>query len=99
MTELGYNYRITDIQAALGASQLKRIDITTKRRNKIADYYKEEFNNIPNITLPTNLKNVLHAYHLFTILIDFKKINTSRNTFMKKLAEAGIGSQVLYIPH
>ena len=98
MSDLGYNYRMTDIQAALGNSQLKRIDKITKKRNQIANYYKNELENISNLTLPVASQKIKHAYHLFTILFDFEKLKMSKNLFMKKLAENGIGSQVLYIP-
>ena len=98
MSELGYNYRMTDIQASLGNNQLKRIDKITIYRNKVAQVYKKEFKNIADIKMPSTISNTYHAYHLFTVLIDFKKLNFTRNFFMKKLAENGIGSQVLYIP-
>lgn len=98
MTELGYNYRITDIQATLGSSQLNRIDLFTKKRNEIAKFYKKELINVPHISLPDTLNHVKHAFHLYTILIDFKKIGITKNFFMTELAKHGIGSQVLYIP-
>ena len=98
MSDLGYNYRITDIQAALGNSQLKRIDKITKKRNLVANFYKKEFRKISSVKIPICQRHVYHAYHLFTILIDFEKLKMSRNSFMKKLANKGIGSQVLYIP-
>ena len=98
MLELGYNYRLTDIQAALGSSQLKRIDKITKKRNEIANFYKKELKDISCVTLPVASKKIYHAYHLFTVLFDFKKLKISKNFFMKKLAQHGIGSQVLYIP-
>ncbi len=98
MSDLGYNYRITDIQAALGDSQLKKIDKITSKRNKIAEFYKKEFKNLNGVTIPHTSKGIYHAYHLFTILVDFKKFKLSKNIFMKKLASIGIGSQVLYIP-
>lgn len=98
MSDLGYNYRLTDIQAALGNNQLKRIDKITKKRNLVANFYKKEFGKISGIKLPITAKYTYHAYHLFTILIDFKKFKISRNSFIKELANKGIGSQVLYIP-
>ena len=98
MSDLGFNYRMTDIQATLGNNQLKRIDQITKKRNDIAKYYNKELKDIPGVTLPYSSKYIYHAYHLFTILIDFKKYKISRNKFMQKLAEKGIGTQVLYIP-
>ena len=98
MDVLGFNYRMTDLQAALGKSQLKKIDLFTKKRNQIAKIYNENFKNIKNLKIPTKSKKISHAYHLYTILIDFKKFNFSKNKFMKFLHDNKIGSQVLYIP-
>ena len=98
MDVLGFNYRMTDLQAALGKSQLKRVRLFTKTRNKIAKIYNENFNDLINLKLPYKNKNVMHAYHLYTILVNFKKIKKTKNNFMKLLAKKGIGSQVLYIP-
>lgn len=98
MDVLGFNYRMTDLQAALGRSQLKKINLFTKKRNQIAKIYNKNFKNIKNLKTPLVSKNILHAYHLYTILIDFKKISISKNKFMKLLLDFGIGSQVLYIP-
>ena len=98
MSDLGYNYRITDIQASLGNSQLKRLDKFTSKRNEIAKIYNKGFKNNEFITIPSIQKNVKHAYHLYTILIDFEAINKSRNQVMNELAKINIGTQVLYIP-
>ena len=98
MTNLGYNYRITDIQAALGSSQLQRINAITSKRNKIAEFYNKEFKNYNGIVTPPKQRNIIHAYHLYTLLIDFKKFKISKNYFMTRLAQEGVGSQVLYIP-
>ena len=98
MSNLGYNYRITDLQAALGNSQLKKLDKFTSIRNKIAKIYNKGFKNNKFITIPTVQKHVKHAYHLYTILIDFNAINKSRNQVMSELAKINIGTQVLYIP-
>ena len=98
MDLLGFNYKITDIQAALGKSQLRKINLFTKKRNQIARIYTKNFNNIKNLKTPFESKNVVHGYHLYTILIDFKKINLTKNKFMEYLQNNGIGSQVLYIP-
>ena len=98
MDVLGFNYRITDLQAALGKSQLKKINLFTKKRNQIAQIYNKNFKNIKNLKIPSKSKKVFHAYHLYTILIDFKKINLTKNKFMNFLHDNKIGSQVLYIP-
>lgn len=98
MDVLGFNYRITDLQAALGKSQLKKINLFTKKRNELAKIYNRNLRNLENLKTPYKNKKVKHAYHLYTILIDFKKIKKTKNNFMKRLSEKGVGSQVLYIP-
>lgn len=98
MDALGYNYRITDLQAALGKSQLKRINLFTNERNKISKIYNKNLKNIKNLKTPYQSKNVKHAYHLYTLLINFKKMKLTKNQLMKYLSENGIGTQVLYIP-
>jgi UDP-4-amino-4,6-dideoxy-N-acetyl-beta-L-altrosamine transaminase len=101
MQEIGYNYRLTDIQAALGLSQLKRLDWSVKKRNEIAAMYRalisERF--AADMVRPLAVrKHVRHAYHLFVVQIDFDHFGVSRGTVMRRLREAGIGTQVHYIP-
>ena len=69
MQELGYNYRLTDFQAALGLSQLKRADEGLKRRQKIAVRYNEAFKRIADIQTPYASPDVFHAYHLYIIQV------------------------------
>ena len=99
MQDLGFNYRMTEIQAALGISQLKRLDSGIERRREIADHYHKEFANCEYINFPfIDDKKIGHAYHLAIFLIDFEKIGMSRAKFMLDLREKGIGSQVHYVP-
>ena len=98
MDVLGFNYRMNDLQAALGKSQLKKINLFTKKRNDIANLYNESFKNVQNLKIPFKNKDVLHSYHLYTIQVDFKKTNLTKNNFFKFLFDCGIGTQVLYIP-
>ena len=98
MPELGFNYRITDIQAALGESQLKKIEKFIKKRRKIAKTYNLGFSKNDLITIPSESSEVTHSYHLYTILINFEKLGKSRNTVMQELKNNKIGTQVLYIP-
>jgi UDP-4-amino-4,6-dideoxy-N-acetyl-beta-L-altrosamine transaminase len=101
MKELGYNYRITDIQAALGLSQLRKISDSIKRRAAIAAKYgsliEEEFGSDEVVSL-RNVPGVENAYHLYVVKIEFEKRGISRATLMNRLRENGIGTQVHYIP-
>jgi len=98
ISKLGLNYRITDIQSVLGESQLKKIDKFIGMRRKIAKIYNIGFAKNNLITTPLESSNVMHAYHLYTILIDFEKLSKTRNQVMQELKAENIGTQVLYIP-
>ncbi len=98
MRGLGFNYRLTDIQAALGLSQLKRLPQFIARRREIASLYCRFLKNIDAISLPREPEGFYHAYHLFVLSVNFTKLKKSRTEFMKALAARGIGTQVHYIP-
>lgn len=91
MQELGYNYRITDFQAALGISQLKRLDWSIERRNEIAKKYDSSFANTSVIT-PYRANNITHAFHLYIIQVE------KRKELYDFLKQNNIYAQVLYIP-
>jgi len=97
MIELGYNYRITDIQCALGISQLSKLDFFIKKRHEIAAVYNRFFKSVKDITPISVLNNCHHAYHLYVI-----KINSSsrinRHDLFNLLRKAGIGVNVHYKP-
>ncbi len=101
MQELGWNYRITDIQCALGLSQLERLDAVLARRRAIVAAYDAAFSDLPWVRGP-RLRNPddagLASWHLYTVEIDFPAIRQSRTEVMARLRAAGVGSQVLYIP-
>ncbi len=99
MMELGYNFRITDIQAALALSQIKRIDKFISKRREIAHLYFQLMKNIKHIEPLIQIEYIKNsALHIFVIKIDFTKLGISRNSLMQKLRDQGIGSQVHYIP-
>jgi len=98
MRDLGYNYRMTGLQAALGLSQLDKLDDFIKRRRYIASRYNKELARIEGVTLPVEKTKVKHGYHLYTLLIDFDLIGKSRRQVMEELRERNVGTQVLYIP-
>ena len=96
--ELGYNFRITDLQCALGRVQLSRLDCFKSRRQSIVKTYNKAFKNIKLLTTPKNLFGSDNCLHLYTVQIQFEELGMSRKSFMEKLMANGIGSQVLYIP-
>lgn len=98
MEELGYNYRITDIQCALGISQLKKVEKFLTRRRKIADIYNKLFLDNPFLITPFESRNVRHAYHLYPLQINFDNIKISKVNLFKKFLKNRIRLQVHYIP-
>ena len=96
-TSLGFNYRMTDIQAALGVSQMNRLDEFVRLRNNIATTYFEQLKDLP-ITLPFQAKNILSSFHLFPILIDEHETGISQQAVFDKLRRGGIGVNLHYIP-
>jgi UDP-4-amino-4,6-dideoxy-N-acetyl-beta-L-altrosamine transaminase len=92
---LGRNYRMTDFQAALGLSQLKKLEGFIKRRQELASLYYERLKTVPLITLPRAKPNVRHAWHLYTILLDRK---VDRNRFIAAMRTKNVGVNVHYLP-
>lgn len=92
--ELGFNYRMTDIQAALGSSQMDKLDGFIKRRGEIAERYRSAFADHPNIGLPHLPENTQSGWHLYVIRVSADR----RREIYQKLQSAGIGVNVHYIP-
>jgi len=97
ITEPGYNYRLDEIRAALGISQLKRIKKINELRKNAASYYHSKLQNIPGIVLPDMVNDKTHSYHLYTIRVT-KPFKLSRNQLFKKLKQAGIRTTVYWMP-
>ncbi len=101
LQELGYNYRLTDIQSALGLSQLQRLDRSLMRRREIAEQYVSHFTkrfDEQELQVLTQVPGRMNAWHLFVVRIDFTAFGISRAQVMNDLRARGIGSQVHYIP-
>ena len=98
MNSIGFHYRMTEMQAVLGISQMKKIDKFINRRRNIAYKYNRSLQKFKNIELLGNDKMHLSAHHLYPIKIKFENINLSRNELMIKLRELGIMTQVHYLP-
>ncbi len=97
MSELGFNYRLTDISCALGLSQLKKLDSFVKRRQELALQYDEYFKTFDGIE-PLYPYNLNSSYHLYVVKIDFEKFLLSKKELVLKMREKNIGLQYHYIP-
>lgn len=95
MQLLGYNYRMTDIQAALGISQLKKIESFVKRRIEIADIYYDAFKNSSKIKLQKKYGDRLNSHHLFSVVFES---NDLRDKVFYYLKESNIFTQIHYMP-
>ncbi|MGC9976703.1 MAG: UDP-4-amino-4,6-dideoxy-N-acetyl-beta-L-altrosamine transaminase, partial [Syntrophales bacterium] len=98
MVDLGYNYRITDFQCALGISQLKKLTHWIDRRREIVRRYDEAFQKMPRVK-PLSVRNeTFHTYHLYVVRLDLDGTNLDRTVIFSQLREDGIGVNVHYIP-
>ena len=99
MPEPGFNYRATDLQCALGLSQLKKLGRFAEQRQRLVDCYDALLrrSNLP-VRAISRTPACSPAWHLYAVLIDFAKIGVERGTVMQRLLDQGIGTQVHYIP-
>lgn len=95
--DLGYNYRMTELQAALGLSQLDRLDAYVKRRHAIADRYYELLADLP-VTTPWQAPNQYSGLHLYVIRLNLDSIGTTHRKVFEGLRERGVGVNLHYIP-
>lgn len=96
--ELGYNYRMTDFQAALGSSQLSKLEQFAKRRKEIVNKYNEAFADIQELILQKEIKESDTTRHLYIIRLKSDSLKASRNEIYKALNAENVGLQVHYIP-
>jgi perosamine synthetase len=98
MQNLGFNYRLTEIQSALGISQLKRLDSFIEMRQQRVSWYKQSISGSPYVRAAQETSGALSAHHIFPIRVNFSRTLLSKANLMLSLKNAGIGSQVHYIP-
>lgn len=94
MTDLGYNYRMTDLQAALGLSQMTKIDSFIQQRREIAAFYTEAFQDIEGVIVPKQLEETNSGWHLYMIQLE----RASRKQIFEQMRSLNIGVHVHYIP-
>ena len=94
---IGFNYRMTNLQAAIGVAQLKRLDKFIEKKRKIAKIYNQSLNDVKELILPPEMPWAKNVYWMYSILVK----NTgriSRDCFIKKLADSGIDSRPFFYP-
>ncbi|ADU31844.1 UDP-4-amino-4,6-dideoxy-N-acetyl-beta-L-altrosamine transaminase [Evansella cellulosilytica] len=98
MVELGMNYRMNDIQAALGTSQLRKIDEFILKRKKISEQYTTRFQKIPGLITPKQLNHTESGWHLYILQLDLSCFSVGRKEIFEALRAENIGVHVHYIP-
>lgn len=95
MKTLGRNYRLTDIQCALGISQLKKLDYYIEMRNKLVIFYSNKLKDLEFLDTPVVKPHIKHAWHIYTLLLDER---VKRDKFFQYMKKNNIGVNVHYIP-
>jgi len=95
---LGYNYRMSDINAALGWAQMQRIDYIIKKRDQVAGWYTDRLKNNPNFTLQKILPNVKMSWFVFVVKLADKFTQNQRDRLLAMLTESGIGCNAYFAP-
>ncbi|OAT72389.1 UDP-4-amino-4,6-dideoxy-N-acetyl-beta-L-altrosamine transaminase [Parageobacillus thermoglucosidasius] len=98
MVDLGYNYRMTDLQAALGISQMDKLDRFIERRREIASMYSEAFKTMDSVILPMQLEGTQSGWHLYMLQLKLDKLKRSRREIFESFRAENIGVHVHYIP-
>lgn len=98
MVELGFNYRLTDLQCALGLSQLDKLERFVARRAAIADRYRRALHGVPGLTLQAVAADVRHAWHLFVVVLTLEAFSGGRAEIAAALRAEGVGVSVHYAP-
>lgn len=98
VSEAGFKYNLSEIQAALGIHQLRRLDGFLQRRREIAATYARELSGIPGLSLPREQADRNHIYHLYVVWVDGNQALLGRDEFIQKLKDLNIGTSVHFIP-
>jgi dTDP-4-amino-4,6-dideoxygalactose transaminase len=94
----GFNYVMTDIQAAMGIHQLAKAEAFHARRTRLAAEYDRLLSSVPEVIPPPRLEDSVHAWHLYPIRLDLERLRIGRDQFIEELRDRGIGTSVNFIP-
>ena len=98
MEEIGFNYRLTELNSVLGLSQLQKLPDLVNRRKRIASHYNEAFAELPQLTSPIELPNCQSAWHLYVVKLNLENLSKDRDAIFQALRCENIGVNVHYIP-
>lgn len=98
IVELGYKCNLPDVLAALGISQLRRLDEHYSRRAAIADIYNNSFAALHSLEVPVQIPDTKHAWHLYTVRLNLEGLTVSRNEFIEELRSLGVYTSVHFMP-
>lgn len=96
--DIGYNFRLTDFQSALGISQMRKLDLFIERRRRIAEEYRQAFADLAALRLPVEPRDYYSSYHIFVIQLELEKLHAGRDLIFDALRAEGIGANVHYVP-
>lgn len=96
--DLGYNYRITDLQCSLGLSQLNKLDRFVNKRREIAEIYNKEFKELQEINIPKQESFSNSGWHIYVITLNLDKLSVGRKEIFEALQKENIGVNVHYLP-
>jgi len=96
--DLGYNYRMTNIQAAIGVAQLSRINQFIEKKREMAQWYNKGLKKVKGVTLPVEMPWAKNVYWMYGIVIDEQKFGMSKEVLMQELKKRGIDSRSFFIP-
>lgn len=98
MVELGYNYRLTDLQASLGATQMRKLDSFVQKRRWIADKYNQAFSKLEGVRVPYQLENTQSSWHLYMLSLELDNLKVGRREIFEALRAENVGVHVHYLP-
>jgi dTDP-4-amino-4,6-dideoxygalactose transaminase len=94
----GYNYTMSDFQAALGHAQFLRLEEFQRQRTRLARLYNQRLAALPELVLPVEREGTTHAWHLYVVRLRPEMLTISRDSFIVAMKERGIGTSVHFIP-
>lgn len=98
MQMLGFKCVMTDLQASLGLHQLRRLEEFTRRRNELARAYEKAFAGVPELRTPRTMPGVRHAWHIYVVRLDLKRLSCTRDQFIDALKKENVTASVHYLP-